>query len=381
VFDRHSPGGDPFLGQMARQTGRLDCEDGVDLVGQHLEVQSGPEADLDDGAVQAGSDLLSPRPKFRCAARPVDDAGQDPFAVEAHPDHRTVGRTVSPDSTLAAFVRPDLVAMGRPEGDQSDDDGIEDVLYGEHEIIFLEELWGDGFLSPGGPEEVARTVGDVDLSGKLVVDIGCGSGGVTIALVCDHGAGRVIGIDVEAPVCDQARARVERRGLSDRIEIRQVSPGPLPFGDASIDVVFSKDSIVHIPDKETLAVDVFRVLRPGGWFVASDWLIAHDDEPSPEMAAYIAAEDLDFGMASPRRYRAALEAAGFIDVELVNRNEWYREVARHELERLTGSQRGRFESLIGPVGLARQIATWTAMVPVLASGEHCPHHIRGRRPG
>jgi phosphoethanolamine N-methyltransferase len=256
----------------------------------------------------------------------------------------------------------------------------DEVLYGEHEIIFLEELWGDGFLSPGGAEEVTRTIAGVDLTGKVVVDIGCGSGGVTIVLVRDHGADRVIGIDVEAPVCEQARARVERQGLTDRIEIRQVEPGPLPFAPTSIDIVFSKDSIVHIADKESLAVDVFRVLRPGGWFVASDWLIAHDGEPSPEMAAYIAAEALDFGMASPVRYRAALEAAGFVDVELVNRNEWYREVARHELERLTSSEREHFEAVIGTDALNRQIATWTAMVPVLASGEHCPHHIRARRP-
>jgi ubiquinone/menaquinone biosynthesis C-methylase UbiE len=260
-------------------------------------------------------------------------------------------------------------------------DPTDEVLYGEDEITFLEQLWGDGFLSPGGPEEVARTVADVDFDGKTVIDIGCGSGGATIALVSEHRAGRVIGLDVEALVCENARARVERHGLADRIEIRQVSPGPLPFEDSSVDIVFSKDSIVHIPDKESLAVDVFRVLRPGGWFVASDWLIAHDDDPSPAMAAYIAAEDLEFEMASPDRYRGALASAGFEQIELVDRNEWYRNVARHELERLTGTERRSFEAAIGAEALAKQVATWNAMVPVLDSGEHCPHHIRARRPG
>ena len=64
----------------------------------------------------------------------------------------------------------------------------------------------------------------------------------------------------------------------------------------------------------------------------------------------------------------------------MNRNEWYREVARDELARLTGPERHAFEEAIGADELDRQIATWRAMVPVLESGEHCPHHIRARRP-
>ena len=278
---------------------------------------------------------------------------------------------------LSAMAQPEH----RPEPEDRHDDAHGDVLYDDVVITFLEELWGDGFLSPGGPEEVARTVEGIDLEGATVIDIGCGSGGATMALVREHGADRVIGIDVEQPVCHRARVRVERAGLADRIEIRLVAPGPLPFADRSVDAVFSKDSIVHIADKEMLARDVFRVLRPGGWFVASDWLISHDGEPSPAMAAYIAAEALEFGMASPARYRRALEDAGFVDVELRNRNEWYREVARHELERLTGTERDRFVAAVGEAELAHQIATWSAMVPVLESGEHCPHHLRGRRPG
>ena len=46
------------------------------------------------------------------------------------------------------------------------------------------------------------------------------------------------------------RAKVERAGLADRIEVRKVEPDPMPLPDVSTDIVFSKDSIVHIPDKE-----------------------------------------------------------------------------------------------------------------------------------
>ena len=256
----------------------------------------------------------------------------------------------------------------------------DDLFYDETHIAFLEEMWGEGFLSPGGPEELSRILGGLDLTGKTVVDIGCGTGGVAVRLARDYGAAHVIGLDVEGPVCAHARRRAEQAGVSDRVEIRQVEPGPMPLEDGSVDVVFSKDSIVHIPDKEILSADAFRVLRSGGCFAASDWLISHDREPSPEMADYIRKEDLGFGMASPGRYRKALEGAGFRDVTLTNRNPWYKTIAPKELARLRGDDRSRFEAALGADGVAHMADLWESMILVLDSGEHCPHHFRAWKP-
>lgn len=254
-----------------------------------------------------------------------------------------------------------------------------DEHYPQQMIDMLEALWGEGFLSPGGPEEVARVLEGHDIAGRSVLDIGCGAGGIDIALVARHGAGYVTGLDVEDSVLSHARGLIAKAGLSGRIGLVKAAPGPLPFPPGTFDVVFSKDSIIHIPDKSALMAEVFRILKPGGWFIASDWLIGTDDI-SPRMAEYIAAEGLDFGMATPARYRSAMEAAGFGNIRTRSRNEWYRTQARRELERLEGEIGKAAARIVGEAFVSRNIGIWQRMIPVLDSGEHCPTHLAARKP-
>ncbi len=253
--------------------------------------------------------------------------------------------------------------------------------YNDTTINFLGDFWGDGYMSPGGSKEVARVLEGLDLKDFSVLDIGCGSGQITVELVQQHGAKHVTGIDVEDTVVAATNKRVSDLDLTKNIEIRKVNPGPLPFDDNTFDLVFSKDSIIHIPDKEALAIEAFRVTQSGGYFAAADWLISHDGEPSKEMAEYISAEDLDFAMASPARYQAAMEKAGFINVQLTSRNAWYSEVASEELKRFTGHERESWDIKFGKDFMIEQEEIWEKLVFVLASGEHCPHHIRAQKPG
>jgi SAM-dependent methyltransferase len=252
--------------------------------------------------------------------------------------------------------------------------------YNDTAIRFLEALWGAGYLSPGGPEEVDRVLHGLTLEGKRVLDIGCGSGGITLHLVEKHSAGQATGFDVELPVIKNARRRAAERGLSGKTDFVQALPGRLPFADGLFDLVFSKDALLHVPDKDALFADIFRVLKPGGVFAASDWLIGHDGPPSKDMADYVAAEGLSFSMASPERYRRAMLLAGFVDISITDRNGWYRDVARGELERLKGPLYDVAAAAVGRAYVDKNIRTWEAMQKVLDSGEHRPTHLRGRRP-
>ena len=83
--------------------------------------------------------------------------------------------------------------------------------YNDGLIAMLELIWGEGFLSPGGPKAVRAIVAGLDLAGMLAIDVGCGIGGPALTLA-RAGAARVIGLDVETGVVARAEERVSRAG-------------------------------------------------------------------------------------------------------------------------------------------------------------------------
>lgn len=253
--------------------------------------------------------------------------------------------------------------------------------YPDEFISFLELIWGEGYLSPGGPAEISRILDGLDLKDKKVLDIGCGTGGITLSLATKYGAAKVVGIDIERSVLDIAHRRASATEMTARVEFVKVAPGSLPFGDGEFDLVFSKDAIIHIPDKEALFADIMRLLKPGSWFAASDWMSNHDGKPSPIMQRYLRAEGLNFSLGSPERYHEALALAGFTDITLCNRNKWYCEVARQELADIEGPLYQKAVAAVGKQESDRNIRIWRTLVPALETGELCPHHIYGRKPG
>ena len=72
-------------------------------------------------------------------------------------------------------------------------------------VELLESVWGEGFLSPGGPEEVTRILEGLELRGARVLDIGCGTGGAVFVMADRHAAGHVVGVDVGASLIEEAR--------------------------------------------------------------------------------------------------------------------------------------------------------------------------------
>lgn len=252
--------------------------------------------------------------------------------------------------------------------------------YDEAMLLLLQALWGDGFLSPGGPAEVAAVLEGTDIAGCTVLDVGAALGAVDELLVRTHGARHVTGIDLDPAMLARMDERIRRAGLTDRIRSQCVEPGPLPFADASFDVVFSKDSIVQIPDKAAFFAEVHRVLRPGGRLLASDWLRGGEGDYSPEMREYFRLEGITYNMATQAQTGAVLRSVGFSDVVVRDRNAWYLPIAQAEAATLRGPLRAEMIERIGLERTEHFIANWEQLVLVLRRGELRPGHLKAVKP-
>ncbi len=246
----------------------------------------------------------------------------------------------------------------------------------------LEAIWGEGFLSPGGPAEVAKMLEGSDLNNHWVLDIGCGLGGVDVLLVEEHGADRVVGIDIEPQLVSAATTLINRRGLIDQIAIELVQPGPLPFEDEYFDTVFSKDALLHIADKPALYAEILRVLKPGGRFVGSDWLSdqVYSDTVPESLAKWSAVTGLENVVWTPADHAAeTMRAAGFTAVETNDRNEWYIGELAKEEALVTHDYAGLVAEVGEEVARTRR-ASLAARAPAVRDGYLRPTHIRAQKP-
>jgi ubiquinone/menaquinone biosynthesis C-methylase UbiE len=98
------------------------------------------------------------------------------------------------------------------------------------------------------------------LSGREVLDVGCGYGALSTALT--QAGAHVHAVEVDRHKLDTGAELAA--GAGHDIDFRLVDSEQLPFDDASMDAVFLFDVIEHVGDPATSIAECRRVLRPGG---------------------------------------------------------------------------------------------------------------------
>jgi demethylmenaquinone methyltransferase/2-methoxy-6-polyprenyl-1,4-benzoquinol methylase/phosphoethanolamine N-methyltransferase len=150
-------------------------------------------------------------------------------------------------------------------------------------------------------------------TGDKVLDVGCGSGRLSIAAQQKVGpSGAAYGIDPSTEMIAVARKNAVRAGQPAHFEIGVIEA--IPFPDATFDVVLSRLMMHHLPGdlKQRGLAEVRRVLKPGGVCLIVDF-----EPPKTHILYHMSQHLLNHAMAqvNVHEYLPLLAGAGFVEVE------------------------------------------------------------------
>ena len=152
-----------------------------------------------------------------------------------------------------------------------------------------------------------------------VLDVGCGLGGGSRFAAQKYGC-RVTGVDLTREYVEIGNILCSWVGLGDKVCLEVEDATTLPHADETFDRAYMLHVGMNIADKEALAAELHRVMRPGGRVGIYDVMKVGDGDlafPVPW-----ATEPAGSSVAPPKAYKSALEGAGFNIIAERNRREF-----------------------------------------------------------
>ena len=203
------------------------------------------------------------------------------------------------------------------------------VGYPEEELRKLPPTATESFAGVGYPH-AANAI----QAGNTVLDIGSGSGtDVLYASLTAGPTGKVYGLDITPAMIAKARGNIERMGAAN-VEILEGDATSIPLPDASVDVVTSNGVLNLVPDKPAAFAEIFRVLKPGGRLQLADIVVQEDVGAvcglNPQLWA-----DCIGGAAVEAEYLETIRGAGFQDVQVLRRIDYFSKSSSESTKRIT----------------------------------------------
>ncbi|XP_061582298.1 phosphoethanolamine methyltransferase isoform X2 [Cololabis saira] len=206
---------------------------------------------------------------------------------------------------------------------------LDNQQYTRRGILRYEKMFGPGYVSTGGPTTTKEFVDLLNLKpGQKVLDVGCGIGGGDFYMAKTFGV-EVLGLDLSDNMVGIAIERATTEKLPTvQFEVADATKRTFPEG--SFDVIYSRDTILHIDDKLSLFKRFHSWLKPGGQLLISDYCCG--EKPwTTVFEAYV--KQRGYVLYTPSEYGKFIQEAGFCNVRAEDRTAQFIQVIKTELQR------------------------------------------------
>eukprot|EP00897_Mesotaenium_endlicherianum_P007749 jgi/Mesen1/7001/ME000365S06140 len=235
--------------------------------------------------------------------------------------------------------------------------------YSTHGIRRYERVFGDGFVSSGGLDTTKELAAKLELqAGERVLDVGCGLGGSALYMA-QHLDAHVTGIDLSINMISLALERAI--GCKCAIEFELADCTLTNYPEASFDVIWSRDTILHIKDKGALFAAFFRWLKPGGRLLITDYCCGSGHH-SPDFRSYVTSRG--YHLLSVEEYGRVISRAGFIEVVATDCTHQFVNLLKKEL-RHTEEAKDSFVTEFSEEDYTEVVGGWTAKLERCAKGD------------
>lgn len=102
------------------------------------------------------------------------------------------------------------------------------------------------------------------------LEVGTGTGRISIELARNNPDFTVWAIDLSEPMLQVGRENEQQAGVMGRVHFTRGDAKRLPFPDRTFDLVFSHNMMHHLPEPIQMVKDMVRVLKPDGGFFLRD---------------------------------------------------------------------------------------------------------------
>lgn len=260
----------------------------------------------------------------------TDDAdGQYVFEVIMCKSLLTYIKRKSNQNQLCWLVHKVPVSeLAQKAGCKSIQEFLDTRQYSKHSIRSYELIFGKNFICPGGLESTEEVVVKLNLQpDQLVLDVGCGLGGAAFLMAQKYGA-HVTAMDLSSNMITSALERAsEYKDGVVQFEVADVTKREFP--KESFDVIFSRDTLLHIKDKHALIWSFYRWLKPGGKVLITDYCCGSNVPWSKPFADYVSKRG--YHLLPVDQYAQIFRDVGFAHVESEDRTEQFVDMLNKEL--------------------------------------------------